>query len=137
MTSRVRALWHAAAPVRAQMWAHRKRTDWRPAKLIADRLPNEIVYWTVIRAGAHHIRSNEIVPDVPFMTVLQRLERPIRRRDVIWELTEAIRLTQEYVGLPAAEGWSWYDALRRYRPDLTEEYLQSISAPHPTPTTTR
>lgn len=36
------------------------------------------------------------------------------------ELAEAIRLTREYVGedlLPAVEGWSWYDALRRWAPE--------------------
>lgn len=37
------------------------------------------------------------------------------------ELADAIRLTVEYVGndtLPAIEGWSWYDALKRHRPGL-------------------
>lgn len=35
------------------------------------------------------------------------------------ELAQALRLTREYVGeelLPAVEGWSWYDALRRHAP---------------------
>lgn len=39
--------------------------------------------------------------------------------DAIAELAQAIRLTREYVGeelLPAVEGWSWYDALRRHAP---------------------
>ena len=34
-------------------------------------------------------------------------------------LAQALRLTREYVGadlLPAVEGWSWYDALRRWAP---------------------
>ena len=37
----------------------------------------------------------------------------------IAELAQAIRLTREYVGeelLPPIEGWSWYDALRRWAP---------------------
>jgi hypothetical protein len=37
----------------------------------------------------------------------------------IAELAQALRLTREYVGeelLPPAEGWSWYDALRRHAP---------------------
>lgn len=46
---------------------------------------------------------------------------PQEAQDVIWRLTEAIRLTQEYIGLPAVPGWSWYDALVQYRPDLDFE----------------
>ncbi|MFE1082460.1 hypothetical protein [Brevibacterium sediminis] len=41
------------------------------------------------------------------------------------DLAHAIRLTVEYVGndlLPAKEGWSWYDALKRHRPELVEEF---------------
>lgn len=41
------------------------------------------------------------------------------------DLADAIRLTVEYVGngiLPAIEGWSWYDALKRHRPELAEEF---------------
>lgn len=34
------------------------------------------------------------------------------------ELIEAIRLTQEYTSLPALEGWTWYDVLRKHDPDL-------------------
>jgi hypothetical protein len=45
---------------------------------------------------------------------------PHGRDAAIEELTEAIRLTVEYVGtetLPPVEGWSWYDALVKYAPD--------------------
>lgn len=37
------------------------------------------------------------------------------------ELCTALRLTAEYVGtdiLPPTAGWSWYDTLRKYRPDM-------------------
>lgn len=43
--------------------------------------------------------------------------------DAIRELTEAIRLTVEYVGtgmLPAIPGWSWYDAMVKYAPNDAE-----------------
>ena len=43
-------------------------------------------------------------------------------------LTEALRLTVEYVGngtLPAQEGWSWYDALRRYAPEKAAAFVES------------
>lgn len=38
----------------------------------------------------------------------------------VHELTEALRLTVEYIGikmLPPVEGWSWYDALKKYAPE--------------------
>jgi len=43
-----------------------------------------------------------------------------RHATAIEDLTEAIRLTVEYIGidtLPAIEGWSWYDALLKYAPE--------------------
>jgi len=44
------------------------------------------------------------------------------------ELAEAIRFTVEYVGndtLPAIEGWSWFDALMKHRPEIAEEFSQN------------
>lgn len=41
----------------------------------------------------------------------------------IEELAKAIHFTVEYIGydhLPAVPGWSWYDALRRYHPELAD-----------------
>jgi hypothetical protein len=49
------------------------------------------------------------------------------------ELARALRLTREYVGadlLPAVEGWSWYDALRRWAP----HELPADPTPGPAPT---
>ena len=46
----------------------------------------------------------------------------------IYALTEAIRLTVEYIGnawLPPIAGWSWYDALVRYRPELAAEFKRN------------
>lgn len=62
------------------------------------------------------------------------LRRESEARVVAYRLAEALRLTREYVGadrLPAIEGWSWYDALRRYQrlePGYTWE-----PAPHDPP----
>jgi hypothetical protein len=76
----VRRAWERVAPVGLQMWAHRKADhDWRPSRLIAQWLPRSVVYWTVIRAGVEAIRSDEIVPEVPFVDVLSRT--PTRRAD--------------------------------------------------------
>lgn len=48
---------------------------------------------------------------------------PTDKQDAIDELTDAIRLTVEYVGLdilPPVIGWSWFDALTKYAPDQAE-----------------
>ena len=47
------------------------------------------------------------------------------REDVVEELVRALRLTAEYVGreaLPAVEGWTWYDALCQYAPEVAEVF---------------
>lgn len=54
---------------------------------------------------------------------------------VIDELAHAIRLTVEYVGtetLPPIEGWSWFDALKKHRPDLLTGFFHR-PAPSQTP----
>lgn len=44
------------------------------------------------------------------------------------QMAEAIRLTREYVGphlLPARQGWSWYEVLAKYAPDVLEAIVQA------------
>lgn len=46
----------------------------------------------------------------------------------IHDLTEAIRFTVEYVGndtLSVHEGWSWYDALKKYAPDKLQQFIDN------------
>lgn len=48
--------------------------------------------------------------------------------EVVEELTEAIRFTVEYIGteyLPPIEGWSWYEALKKYAPAKLEAFKDS------------
>jgi hypothetical protein len=43
------------------------------------------------------------------------------------DLADAIRLTVEYIGndtLPALPGWSWFDALNRYNPDMVRPFIE-------------
>lgn len=50
--------------------------------------------------------------------------------DPVEELCNAIRLTVEYVGtamLPPIEGWSWFDALKRYRPKMAQAFTNQVS----------
>jgi hypothetical protein len=71
-------------------------------------------YWEpthTSRNGEFITRAREDVPAL--LAEIRRL------RAANAELAQAIRLTREYVGedlLPAVEGWSWYDALRRHAP---------------------
>jgi hypothetical protein len=56
--------------------------------------------------------------------------------DAVRELTEAIRLTVEYAGndlLPAIPGWSWYDALVKYAPDVAQAFVDKPVHLTPTP----
>ncbi|WP_435113313.1 hypothetical protein [Nocardiopsis synnemataformans] len=50
----------------------------------------------------------------------------------VHDLTEALRLTREYVGadtLPAHPGWSWYDALARHAPDTLKTIVDTAEPP--------
>lgn len=47
--------------------------------------------------------------------------------DAVSELCDALRLTAEYFGpqnLPASPGWSWFDALSKYAPDVAQAFAQ-------------
>ena len=53
---------------------------------------------------------------------------PLEGYDAAGDLADALRLTVEYVGndvLPAQKGWSWFDALNRYNPDLVRPFLDN------------
>lgn len=45
------------------------------SKWVAYRLPDRVCYWVLIRMGVKYIRSNEIVPEVGFIEVLERASR--------------------------------------------------------------
>lgn len=55
---------------------------------------------------------------------VQPVDKKKYRSSDIHKLTEALRLTVEYVGmdtLPPIEGWSWFDAMVKYAPDLAQK----------------
>lgn len=57
------------------------------AQLVADLLPGRVVYWVLIKVGIEHCggpnHPTEIVPQVPYTTVLQRVERPNAEQRVL------------------------------------------------------
>lgn len=44
----------------------------------AHRLPRRLAYWSLIDTGVRHIRSNEVVPEVEFTTILERAGKALR-----------------------------------------------------------
>lgn len=49
---------------------------WRSA---AHRLPRRLAYWSLIDSGVRYMETNEIVPDAPFMVVLERSGKAIEK----------------------------------------------------------
>lgn len=45
---------------------------------IAHRLPRRLAYWSLIDSGVRHMGGNEVIPEVPFMDVLQRAGDALR-----------------------------------------------------------
>jgi hypothetical protein len=39
---------------------------------IAHRLPRRLAYWSFIDTGSRYMRTDEIVPEVPYMDLLKR-----------------------------------------------------------------
>lgn len=67
------------------------------------------------------------------LRVVQLRKREVEHRLDIRRLTEAIRLTVEYVGtdtLHALEGWSWYEALQRYAPEDAARFKEAYEREH-------
>lgn len=63
-----------------------------------------------------HFTEEQVSDDVaPRITELRA-----HHESIVADLCDAIRLTAEYANLPAVEGWSWYDALRKHAPDAAE-----------------
>ena len=53
-----------------------------------------------------------------------------KQRTAIYELAQALKLTQEYVGgelLPRLPGWSWFDALTKHAPEMLEQSLSGTA----------
>lgn len=42
---------------------------------IAHRLPRRLAYWSFIDSGVRHIRNDEVVPEVHYMEILQRMDK--------------------------------------------------------------
>ena len=49
-------------------------------------------------------------------------EREKQLTECAQELVNALVWSAEYAGLPAAEGWSWYDALQKHAPSALEGF---------------
>ena len=56
----------------------RRTGDWAAAA-IAHRLPRRLAYWSFIDTGVRHIRSDEVVPEVTYVDLLQRAGQGVER----------------------------------------------------------
>ena len=78
--------------------------------------------------SAHRLSDGTLIIDEAAYATSESVENSGGERQAILELCNAIRLTVEYVGtriLPPISGWSWYDALRKYNPDMAKELRKS------------
>lgn len=85
--------------------------------------------WNDFRAGTFDSEYAASIIEAVMAEIENEFAAPIqeRSRNAIDDLTEAIRLTVEYVGLstlPPIAGWSWYDALVRYRPEIADDFVK-------------
>ena len=49
-----------------------RRTEEAFWRWLAHRLPRKLAYWSYIDTGVRHMANNDVVPDVAYMTVLER-----------------------------------------------------------------
>ncbi|AYR02611.1 hypothetical protein SEA_BIBWIT_58 [Gordonia phage Bibwit] len=98
----------------------------------------------VLRGAQNAERTPSTLPFIDLVTdlgyqadaVVDDLTSERESRATVFEtaktLSQAIVHTVEYVGndtLPAAEGWSWYDALRHFHPDAANRFLTNPVRP--------
>jgi hypothetical protein len=53
------------------------RTSEAVVRWVAHRLPRRLAYWSLIDSGVRHMEPSEVVPEVTFMTVLERAGRQV------------------------------------------------------------
>jgi hypothetical protein len=79
----------------------------------------KIMKEALVHHGFAPVTTERLLKGYEEMIIAVRDEEVQQLRAAVAELAQAIRLTREYVGeelLPPVEGWSWYDALRRWAP---------------------
>lgn len=55
-----------------QRWVLRRLGVQNLWGLVVKRMPQSLRYWVLVDQGSKHIAGNEVVPDVPFMVILER-----------------------------------------------------------------
>lgn len=66
-------IWTSGYPLAEKL----NRTGEWAMRAIAHRLPRRLAYWSLIDSGVRHMRSDEVVPDVTFMDVLERAGKEV------------------------------------------------------------
>lgn len=68
---RLRTIWTLRGmPLRERL----NRTGEATVRGLAHRLPRRLAYWSFIDTGVRHMKPDEVVPEVPFMALLERMD---------------------------------------------------------------
>ena len=71
---RLRTIW--TIPAMSLRERLRRTGDEWFLRTLAHRLPRRLAYWSLIDSGGRYMR-NDVVPEVSFMTVLERMGREV------------------------------------------------------------
>lgn len=56
-----------------------RRTEEALWRGLAHRLPRKLAYWSYIDTGVRHMESSEVVPEVTFTAILERVGKAVAR----------------------------------------------------------
>jgi hypothetical protein len=70
--SGLRSVWTNPTLERRERLERTRELGW---VFVASHLPKKLAYWSYMNMGVQHIHGGEIVPDVSYVTVLQRIPR--------------------------------------------------------------
>jgi len=70
---RLKTIWTIPAMTVAERLRRTREAAWRS---LAHHLPRSLAYWSFIDTGVRHIKGNEVVPEVKYTDILQRIGQP-------------------------------------------------------------
>lgn len=71
---RLKTIWSLPGMALRERLSRTGEVLWRG---LAHRLPRRLAYWSFIDTGVRHVRPSEVVPEVPYMDLLERAGRDL------------------------------------------------------------
>lgn len=105
--------------------SERSSLDDALAKLWDTATDEQYAALSAISAGANDLRNTY---KAALKTNEMHKEREEQLTQAAQELVDALVWSAEYAGLPASEGWSWYDALKKHAPAALESFVDRQKA---------